>query len=47
MLGDAYWSQWVDDIEDMFSLMQTSLDFDVVDAELAAQIELLEQKSCS
>jgi hypothetical protein len=34
----------VDDIEDMFSLMQTSLDFDVVDAELAAQIELLEQE---
>ena len=34
----------VDDIEDMFSLMQTGLNFDVVDAELAAQIELLEQE---
>ncbi|SFR91025.1 hypothetical protein SAMN05216559_0868 [Halomicrobium zhouii] len=34
----------VDDVEDMFSLMQTGLDFDVVEAELAAQIELLEQE---
>ncbi|WP_135536404.1 DUF6036 family nucleotidyltransferase [Halostella pelagica] len=34
----------VDDIEDMFSLMQTGLDFDVVEAELAAQIELLDQE---
>ena len=34
----------VDDIEDMFSLMQTGLDFDVVDTELAAQIGLLEQE---
>ncbi len=34
----------VDDIEDMFSLMQTGLDFDIVEAELAAQIELLEQE---
>lgn len=34
----------VDDIEDMFSLLQTGLDFDVVEAELATQIELLEQE---
>ncbi|MCU4744162.1 DUF6036 family nucleotidyltransferase [Natronoglomus mannanivorans] len=34
----------VDDIEDMFSLMQTGLDFDIVEAELAAQIELLDQE---
>jgi hypothetical protein len=34
----------VDDIEDMFSLLQTDLDFDVVEAELAAQIDLLEQE---
>lgn len=34
----------VDDIEDMFSLMQTGLNFDVVEAELATQIELLEQE---
>lgn len=34
----------VDDIEDMFSLIQTGLDFDVVEAKLAAQIELLDQE---
>ena len=34
----------VDDIEDMFSLLQTDLDFDVVEAELATQIDLLEQE---
>jgi hypothetical protein len=34
----------VDDIEDMFSLLQTDLDFDVVEAELAAQIDLLEEE---
>mgnify|MGYP000052899988 CR=1 FL=1 len=34
----------VDDVEDMFSLLQTGLDFDVVETELAAQIELLEQE---
>jgi hypothetical protein len=34
----------VDDIEDMFSLMQTGLDFEVVETELVAQIELLEQE---
>lgn len=34
----------VDDIEDMFSLIQTGLNFDIVEAELAAQIELLEQE---
>lgn len=33
-----------DDIEDMFSLIQTGLDFDVVEAKLAAQIELLDQE---
>ncbi|MBX0298094.1 nucleotidyltransferase [Haloarcula nitratireducens] len=34
----------VDDIEDMFSLMQIGLDFEVVETELAAQIELLDQE---
>jgi hypothetical protein len=34
----------VDDIEDMFSLMQTGLDFDVVETELETQVELLEQE---
>lgn len=34
----------VDDVEDMFSLMQTGLDFDVIEAEVATQIELLEQE---
>ncbi|USZ73514.1 DUF6036 family nucleotidyltransferase [Natronosalvus halobius] len=34
----------VDDIEDMFSLMQTGLEFDVIEDELTAQIELLEQE---
>mgnify|MGYP002760965343 FL=1 len=34
----------VGDIEDMFSLLQTDLDFDVVEAELAAQIDLLDQE---
>ena len=34
----------VDDIEDMFSLMQTGLEFDVVEAELEAQVELLDQE---
>jgi hypothetical protein len=34
----------VDDIEDMFSLMQTGLDFDIIETELTAQIELLEQE---
>ena len=34
----------VDDIEDMFSLVQTSLDFDVVEAELETQVELLKQE---
>lgn len=34
----------VDDIEDMFSLLQTGLDFDVVEAELETQVELLEQE---
>ncbi|MFC5367196.1 DUF6036 family nucleotidyltransferase [Salinirubrum litoreum] len=34
----------VDDIEDMFSLMQTGLEFDVVEAELEMQVELLEQE---
>lgn len=34
----------VDDIEDMFSLLQTDLDFDVVEAELETQIDLLEQE---
>ena len=34
----------VDDIEDMFSLMQTGLEFDVVEAELETQVELLEQE---
>lgn len=33
-----------DDIDDMFLLVQTGLDFDVVDAELADQIELLGQE---
>ena len=34
----------VDDIEDMFTLMQTGLEFDVVEAELETQVELLEQE---
>jgi len=34
----------VDDIEDMFSLIQTGLDFDVVEMELETQIELLDQE---
>jgi hypothetical protein len=34
----------VDDIEDMFSLMQTGLEFDIVEAELETQVELLEQE---
>jgi len=34
----------VDDIDDMFSLLQTDLDFDVVEAELTAQIDLLDQE---
>jgi len=34
----------VDDIEDIFSLMQTGLEFDVVEAELEAQVELLDQE---
>ena len=34
----------VDDIEDMFSLLQTDLDFAVIESELAAQIDLLEQE---
>ncbi|WP_137287734.1 DUF6036 family nucleotidyltransferase [Halorussus salinisoli] len=34
----------VDDIEDMFSLMQTGLEFDVVEAELETQVELLDQE---
>jgi hypothetical protein len=34
----------VDDIEDMFSLMQTGLESDVVEAELETQVELLEQE---
>ncbi|MFC7251846.1 DUF6036 family nucleotidyltransferase [Halomicroarcula sp. GCM10025324] len=34
----------VDDIEDMFSLIQTGLDFDIVEAELETQVELLEQE---
>lgn len=34
----------VDDIEDMFTLVQTSLDFDIVEAELTTQIELLDQE---
>ena len=34
----------VDDIEDMFSLMQTGLEFDVVEEELETQVELLDQE---
>ena len=34
----------VDDIEDMFSLMQTGLKFGVVEAELETQIDLLDQE---
>lgn len=34
----------VDDVEDMASLVQTGLDFDVVETELATQIELLGQE---
>jgi hypothetical protein len=34
----------VDDIEDMFSLIQTGLNFDTVEAELETQVELLEQE---
>ena len=34
----------VEDIEDMFSLMQTGLEFDVVEAELKTQVELLDQE---
>jgi len=34
----------VDDIEDMFSLIQTGLDFDVIEDELETQIELLNQE---
>ncbi|MBX0305675.1 DUF6036 family nucleotidyltransferase [Haloarcula salinisoli] len=34
----------VDDIEDMFSLIQTGLDFDIVESELETQVELLEQE---
>ncbi|UTF55618.1 DUF6036 family nucleotidyltransferase [Natronosalvus rutilus] len=34
----------VDDIEDMFSLMQTGLEFDVAEAELETQVELLDQE---
>ncbi|MDZ7849701.1 MAG: DUF6036 family nucleotidyltransferase [Halodesulfurarchaeum sp.] len=34
----------VDDVEDMFSLMQTGLEFDVVEAELETQVELLDQE---
>ncbi|GKZ16246.1 hypothetical protein HAL_41270 [Haladaptatus sp. T7] len=34
----------VDDIEDMFSLMQTGLEFDVVETELETQVELLDQE---
>ncbi|MFC6954881.1 DUF6036 family nucleotidyltransferase [Halorubellus litoreus] len=34
----------VDDIEDMFSLMQTGLTFDIVEAELETQVELLDQE---
>lgn len=34
----------VDDIEDMFSLVQTGLDFDIVETELEAQTELLAQE---
>ncbi|GAB3686712.1 hypothetical protein GCM10028857_19260 [Salinarchaeum chitinilyticum] len=34
----------VDDVEDMASLVQTGLDFDVVEAELATQIELLDRE---
>lgn len=33
-----------DDVEDMFVLIQTGLDFDVVEVELGRQIELLEQE---
>lgn len=33
-----------DDIEDMFSLLQTGLDFDIVREELETQIDLLEQE---
>jgi len=34
----------VDDIEDMFALLQTDLDFAIVEAELAAQIDRLDQE---
>ncbi|WP_318566960.1 hypothetical protein [Salinigranum marinum] len=34
----------VDDIEDMFSLMQTGLEFDIAEAELEMQVELLGQE---
>jgi uncharacterized protein (DUF2164 family) len=34
----------VDDIEDMFSLMQTGLTFDIVEGELETQVELLDQE---
>ncbi len=34
----------VDDIEDMFSLMQTGLEFAVIKAELETQVELLDQE---
>ncbi|GAA0219092.1 hypothetical protein GCM10009000_037630 [Halobacterium noricense] len=34
----------VNDIEDMFSLMQTGLEFDVVEAELKTQVDLLNQE---
>lgn len=34
----------VDDVEDMFALLQTGLDFDIIEAELATQIDLLEQE---
>ena len=34
----------VDDVEDMFSLLQIGLDFDVVETELETQVELLDQE---
>nr|WP_241430800.1 MarR family transcriptional regulator [Haloferax elongans] len=34
----------VDDIEDLFSVLQTGLNFDAVEAELETQVELLEQE---
>lgn len=34
----------MDDVEDMFALVQTGLDFDVIESELATQIDLLERE---